>query len=105
MFLLGFRIILFRGKREMTNRRTDKLWIVNVISFMLFIMLTLTGLVNWLVLPKGYGASGGFLASLRHFLIEVHEWTALLFIIVVATHIVLHWTYIRANLKKHGIIK
>lgn len=89
----------------MTNTRTNKLWIVNVISFVLFIMLAFTGLVNWLVLPKGYRAGGGFLASLRHFLMEVHEWTALLFVIVVATHIVLHWTYVKANLKKHGIIK
>jgi hypothetical protein len=36
----------------MTNTRTFKLWIVNVASFILFSMLGLTGLINWLVLPR-----------------------------------------------------
>ena len=89
----------------MANRKTFKLWIVNVVSFVLFSLLSLTGLINWLVLPKGYGARGGFLVSLRHLLIEVHEWTALLFMIIIIVHVVLHWGYVKANLKKYGIIK
>lgn len=89
----------------MTNSKTFKLWIVNVVSFVLFSLLSLTGLINWLVLPKGYAARGGLLVSLRHFLVGVHEWTALLFMIVVVVHITLHWGYIKANLKKHGIVK
>ena len=84
----------------MTNTRTLKLWIVNVVSFILFSLLGITGLINWLILPRGYGNREGFLASLRHFLIEVHDWTALLFIIVVVVHIVLHWGYIRTHLKQ-----
>ena len=89
----------------MTNSKTFKLWIVNVVSFVLFSLLSLTGLINWLVLPKGYAARGGPWVSLRHFLVGVHEWTALLFMIVVVVHITLHWGYIKANLKKHGIVK
>jgi hypothetical protein len=89
----------------MTLTKTFKLWIVNVISFIVFSLLGLTGLINWLVLPKGYEARGSFLVSLRHFLVEVHEWTALLFIVIVIVHIVLHWGYIKTNLKKYGIIK
>jgi hypothetical protein len=87
----------------MTNRKTFKLWIVNVVSFVLFSLLSLTGLINWLVLPKGYGARGGFFVSLRHLLVEVHEWTALLFMVIIIVHIVLHWGYIKTNLKKYGI--
>ena len=89
----------------MSNGRSSKLWVVNVISFLLFIVLCITGLLNWLVLPKGYEARGSFLVSLRHFFIAFHEWTALIFMIVVAVHIVLHWPYIKSNLKKYGIIK
>jgi hypothetical protein len=89
----------------MSNGRSSKLWIVNVISFLLFIVLCITGLLNWLVLPKGYEARGSFLVSLRHFFIAFHEWAALIFMIVVAVHIVLHWPYIKSNLKKYGIIK
>ena len=89
----------------MSNGRSTKLWIVNVISFILFVILCSTGLLNWLVLPRGYEARGSFLVSLRHFFIAFHEWAALIFMIVVAVHIVLHWPYIKSNLKKYGIIK
>jgi ABC-type transport system involved in multi-copper enzyme maturation permease subunit len=89
----------------MSNGRSSKLWIVNVISFILFIILCSTGLLNWLVLPRGYEARGSFLVSLRHFFIAFHEWAALIFMIVVAVHIVLHWPYVKSNLKKYGITK
>ena len=89
----------------MSNGRSSKLWIVNVISFILFIILGSTGLLNWLVLPRGYEARGSFLVSLRHFFITIHEWAALIFMIVVAVHIILHWPYIKSNLKKYGIMK
>jgi hypothetical protein len=45
------------------------------------------------------------LVSLRHFFIAMHEWTALIFIIVIVVHIILHWPYIKTNLLKYGIIK
>ena len=89
----------------MAAGRSLKLWIVNVISFILFFILCGTGLLNWLVLPRGYEARGSFLVSLRHFFIAIHEWAALIFMVVVAVHIVLHWSYIKSNLKKYGIVK
>jgi len=91
--------------KQMSNGKSSKLWIVNVISFILFIILCVTGLLNWLVLPRGYEARGSFLVSLRHFLTDFHGWVALIFMIVVAVHIILHWPYIKKNLKKHDIIK
>jgi hypothetical protein len=88
----------------MSNGRSSKLWIVNVISFVLFIILCSTGLINWLVLPRGYEGRGNFLVSLRHFFIALHEWAGLIFMVMIAIHIVLHWPYIKSNLKKYGII-
>ena len=88
----------------MSNGRSSKLWIVNIISFILFIILFSSGLLNWLVLPRGYEARGSFSVSLRHFFIALHEWAALIFIVVIAVHIVLHWPYIKSNLKKYGMI-
>ncbi|MBU0736092.1 MAG: DUF4405 domain-containing protein [Proteobacteria bacterium] len=84
----------------MTSRKTSHLWLVNVVSFILFAVLITTGLINWLVLPKGYAARGSFLITLRHFFVEVHEWAALGFIITIVIHIFLHWSYIKTNLKK-----
>ena len=67
---------------------------------MLLCLLTVTGMVNWLILPKGYAARRGFLSSTRHFFVGVHEWTAVLFIAVIAVHLLLHSSYIKANLRK-----
>ena len=89
----------------MAAGRSIKLWIVNVISFILFFILCVTGLLNWLVLPRGYEARGSFSVSLRHFFVALHEWAALVFMVVIAVHIVLHWTYLKSNLKKYGILK
>jgi len=81
--------------------KLSRLWIVNVISFFLVALLSVTGLINWLLLPRGYGSGGGFLVSLRHFLITIHEWTALLFMIVIGIHIWLHWTYVKKSLDRY----
>jgi hypothetical protein len=86
----------------MAAGRAAKLWCVNIISFILFFILTVTGLLNWLVLPHGYRGEQGILISFRHFLLEVHEWTALLFIIIIFVHLILHWAYIKTNLKKYS---
>ena len=89
----------------MSNRKTTKLWLTNVASFILLTVLAITGLINWLLLPKGYEARGSFLITLRHFFVEVHEWTALAFMVTIAIHILLHWGYVKANLKKSDILK
>jgi hypothetical protein len=89
----------------MTMNKSAKLWFVNIISFILFAILTLTGLINWLFVPRGGGAHEGFPVLLRHFLRDVHEWTALMFIVMILIHFTLHWAYIKSNLKKYGIIK
>ena len=79
-------------------KKISKLWPINIISFVLFTLLSTTGLINWFILPKGYQLRGSFLVSLRHVLIEVHQWAGLMFIIIVAMHIILHWGYIKAHL-------
>jgi hypothetical protein len=61
-------------------------------------------MMNWLLIPGGYRGEGGFMMSLKHFFRGIHEWTALLFIIVVVIHFMLHWPYITSNLKKHGLL-
>ena len=84
----------------MSMNKTAKLWFVNVFSCVLFSILTLTGLINWLFVPRGGGGEGGFAVHLRHFLREVHEWTALLFIVMTLIHLALHWTYLKSNLQE-----
>jgi len=89
----------------MTMGKPLKLWMVNVTSFVLFSLLAVTGLVNWLVLPHGSGRQEGILIVTRHLLMEVHAWLAMLFLVAIVTHLVLHWPYIKANLNKYGLLK
>ena len=90
----------------MRRNKAVKLWIINILSFVLFSILTITGLINWLLLPRGYrGGGDGVLISLRHFLREVQQWSALLFIFILLVHLVLHWSYIKANINKQCILK
>jgi len=89
----------------MANGKASTLWTVNVISFILFVILCITGLINWLVLPRGYQARSDFLVSFRHFFVTMHESVGMIFIVLITIHIVLHWTYIKSNLKKYGMIK
>jgi hypothetical protein len=86
----------------MSNGNFITLWTANVTSFILFVILCGTGLLNWLVLPRGYEARGNVLVSLRHLFIAIHEWASLIFMVVIVIHIVLHWPYIKSKLKKYG---
>jgi hypothetical protein len=90
---------------EMAASRAVTLWYVNVASFLIFVLLAVTGTINWLVLPRGYESGSGTLRALRHVLCEVHAWAAVLFAVVVMVHLVLHWGYVRANLKQYGLLK
>ena len=89
----------------MSSTKALKLWILNVISFILFVMMSTSGLVNWLILPRGHGVREGILVSVRHFLISVHQWTALIFIAVIVVHVSFHWAYLKTNLKRYGVLK
>ena len=48
--------------------KLSRLWIVNVISFFLFSLLSVTGLVNWLVTSSGIRSKYGFLGFTETFL-------------------------------------
>ncbi|MBI5062229.1 MAG: DUF4405 domain-containing protein [Desulfatitalea sp.] len=84
----------------MSSDKARKIWTVNMISFILLAVLAFTGLINWLLLPRGYQAAGALL-SLRHFLHDIHAWAALFFIIGMLVHWSLHWGYIQSNLKRY----
>ena len=81
-------------------KKKDTLWYVVLGMCVLFALLASTGLINWLVLPRGCEADQGFLVSTRHFFRDVHEWAGLFFIILAGIHLWLHKDYIVNNWKK-----
>jgi TRAP-type mannitol/chloroaromatic compound transport system permease small subunit len=74
-------------------------WVVNLVSFILLVLLALTGLASWW-LPHGAGAG---IQTLRHFLHSVHRTGAVFFIAAIGIHIWLHWGYVRQRLMTLGI--
>ncbi|MEZ4528361.1 MAG: DUF4405 domain-containing protein [Desulfobacterales bacterium] len=87
----------------MPNNRGFQLWVVNLLSSALLLVLMLTGLANAFLVPGGYETKAAGLSGLRHFLCDVHLYAALLFIAVMFAHLLLHRSYIAACLKKYGL--
>lgn len=84
----------------MADSKAATRWTVNVIAFVLLALLTLTGLINWLLLPRGIDGGGGLLLSLRHSLRTIHQLSAVFFLGAVGVHLWLHWGYVTTQLKK-----
>ena len=96
--ILSNRLLGARFERQLTKGdKSVKLWLVNILSFMLFAILAFTGLINWFLLPRGYAAGRGASTALRHGLVDIHQWAGLLFIVIVGIHLFLHRRYIKAN--------
>ena len=89
----------------MDMKKKDLLWYVGSAMFVLFSVLGLTGLTNWLLIPRGSELEPGFSLSLRHFFRDVHEWMGLFFIILVLVHLWLHKDYIVNNWKTYFVKK
>jgi hypothetical protein len=96
---------MFLYKREnvqhMARRRTLNA-IVNLMSLLSFIPVAISGFVLFFVFPSG-GFQGGrnplytdvFLGITRNDWIAVHDVLGMVFILLMAIHIVLHWRYFR----------
>ena len=90
-------IVQQKNKGMRTKSKGLRLWLPNLVLFTCFVLLSLTGLIPWVFLPRGHG---GELGALRHTLIELHEWVALVLIALVILHLVWHWSYITASAKR-----
>ncbi|MFZ5571089.1 MAG: hypothetical protein ACOZF0_11830 [Thermodesulfobacteriota bacterium] len=84
------------------NSKAEKLWRVNVISFIILMLLVVTGMANWLVFPGGSHGAG---SSIRGFLCAVHRWSAVGFILMIGVHLFFHLDYINKSLEKYGLLR
>jgi len=76
--------------------------LVNVVGFAAFVVLAGTGLVELFLLPPGTGGRGSghgpsvtVLGLGRHGWGDIHSVAGLVFLAVIALHLVLHWRWIR----------
>ena len=76
-------------------------YIVDVLLFISFILVFITGLFKWPGLLKGLGLEAMKGAALN----GIHDWSGLAMGILVLIHLVLHWDWIVAMTKKYLGIK
>lgn len=76
--------------------------IVNIIGFAAFVVLAVTGLVELIFLPPGTGGRGSGLGPSvtvlglgRHGWGDIHNVAGILFLGVIALHLILHWRWIK----------
>ena len=95
--------------------RTGVNFVLDVVSFLNLLGLTATGIVLKYVLPPGAGYGRGyrggrgggeaseqvreFLSLGRHDWGDVHFYLAVLFVVLMVLHLVLHWRWIQCYVK------
>ena len=74
----------------------------------LFVFDCLSGLVIWLVLPRGerdfynmrHGSGRVFLGLQRNVWVDLHAWVAVLIIAIIIVHLILNWNWVVGVTKK-----
>jgi hypothetical protein len=93
-------------------RKATRNYSLAVVMFLLGLFEVVSGLVLWLVLPRGSGYMGGRgLASGASFLwsrdawLDLHIWVGVALVIMVVVHLLLHWRWIVSVTKRLGMEK
>ena len=75
-------------------KRTNLNFIVDVVAFIGFVVLTTTGVLMRYILPPGSGHYSTVLNLDRHEWGDIHFWISVVFFSVLILHLVLHWRWI-----------
>ena len=75
-------------------KRTNLNFIIDVIAFAGFVMLTTTGVLMRYILPPGSGRYSTIWSLDRHEWGSIHFWISIVFFSVLTLHLVLHWRWI-----------
>lgn len=67
--------------------------VIDAILFLCLLVLLFTGAIMYVLLPPGSGEKA-FISLSRHDWGDIHFWTAVLFTVIIATHLVVHSTWI-----------
>ena len=79
-------------------RKATRNYLLAMVMALLALCQAVSGFVLWVVLPRGgymggRGSDGTFLWT-RDGWINIHDWTAVALVVIVVTHIILHWGWI-----------
>ena len=74
-------------------------YIVDLLMFICFLVVAISGFVLWGVLPKGSGKFGITWILDRHQWLWLHNWGSIVFIILIIFYLILNWDYIKFMIK------
>ena len=80
-------------------KRTKLNFVIDVVAFVGFIVLTTTGVLMRYILPPGSGRYSTIWSLDRHEWGDIHFWISFVFFLILAFHLVLHWRWIVNVLK------
>jgi len=78
-------------------KKSDILFILAVLLFLLGLLEALSGFLLWFVMPSGGGKRGVeqvFWSLSRETWIDIHDWAAVALLLIVIIHIILHWKWV-----------
>lgn len=78
-------------------RKPELNFVVDTLAFFLFLCLISTGFLIYLIMPPASGLSVWGMD--RHGWGEIHFWIALTFLVFMAIHFILHWTWIKTRVQ------
>jgi len=82
-------------------KRTDHNFIIDMIAFIGFVAVTVTGVVMRYLLPPGSGHFSTIWSLDRHEWGDIHFWISMIFFFVLALHLLLHWRWLVNVLTGH----
>jgi len=75
-----------------------------ILAFVALLVQAISGFILWLALPHGggdgdgRGIGGGGVESTfiwdRHTWLDIHDWTAVALLVIIAIHISIHWKWL-----------
>jgi len=74
-------------------------FLVDILLFIDFIIISVSGFVLFKILPRGSGKISKSFLFLRETWILIHDWTALILVILVIVHLVLNINFIKYMIK------
>jgi len=70
-------------------------YLVDLLAFLFFVAVAFSGLAIFFFMPGGrQGRPQEFLGIKKSFWIGLHDWSGIIFIILVTTHFLLYWDWI-----------
>lgn len=75
------------------NSKLKTKYIIDLITFISFIITIITGLAIKFFMPSGIRQAGQqiFLGITRHSWIEIHDWAGIIMIIFALIHVIMYW--------------